>query len=165
MNPPSSKIRNVLVAVGVAAAVIPAAVSDAKTNKVKAPKTHKAHAVNYVFKGTFSAGKLTVVRGNKHVRRAGLVGTEVSFDFSSTRVKVADANGDGTRDMADVANGDKVVVTARLARRTPGAGPFAARRLVDQTHVSKAHAEDEDEDSDDDTADAVEQEKPETEQD
>jgi len=140
MNQHSSKIRNVLVAIGVAAAVIPAAVSDAKTPKEKPPK---AHAVTYVFKGTFNAGAVTVTKGNNHVRRAGLVGTEVAFDFTEARIKVADTNGDGTRNLADVADGDKVVVKARLARKTPGAGPFAARQLVDQTHAAKADDDDE----------------------
>ena len=148
MSPPSQKIRNGLVAVGVAAAVIPAAVSDAKTPDSPAAKTPKAHAVTYVFKGTFSAGKVTVTKGNKHVKRAGLVGTAVAFDFSEARVKVADTNGDGTRDLADVSDGDNVVVKARLPRMAPGAGPFDARKLVDQTHVTNARDEDEDEDAD-----------------
>jgi len=146
MSRPSQKIRNVLVAVGVAAAVIPAAVSDAKTPESPEAKTHKTHAVTYVFKGTFSAGMVTVTKGNKHVKRAGLVGTEVAFDFSETRVKVADTNGDGTRELADVSDGDKVVVKARLPRKAPGSGPFAARKLVDQTHVANARDDDEDAD-------------------
>ena len=147
MSRPSQKVRNVLVAVGVAAAVIPAAVSDAKTLERPEAKTPKTHAVTYVFKGTYSAGMVTVTKGNQHVKRAGLVGTEVAFDFSETRVKVADTNGDGTRDLADVSDGDKVVVKARLPRKAPGSGPFAARKLVDQTHVANARAEDDDEDA------------------
>jgi hypothetical protein len=135
MNRPSSTIRNTLVAIGVAAAVIPAAVSDAKPRTDKPPK---AQTVTYVFKGTFDGGAVDVTKGNKHVKRAGLVGTEVAFDFTSARVKVADTNGDGTRNLADVADGDKVVVKARLARKAPGDGPFAARQLVDQTHPKKA---------------------------
>jgi len=149
MSRPSQKIRNVLIAVGVAAAVIPAAVSDAKTPERPEAKTPKTHAVTYIFKGTYSGGMVTVTKGNKHVKRAGLVGTEVAFNFSETRVKVADTNGDGTRDLTDVSDGDRVVVKARLPRKAPGSGPFAARKLVDQTHVANARAKDEGEDADD----------------
>lgn len=138
--------RNVLVALGVAAAVIPAAVSDAKPGpKQHAAKHHAksekgAKQANYLFKGTFhlASGTVTVTKGNHAVKRAGLIGTDVAFDLSAARVKVADANGDGRRDLADIRDGDKVVVQARLARREPGAGPFAARRLVDQTHSQEA---------------------------
>ena len=43
---------------------------------------------------------------------------------------------------ADLQDGDKVLVQARLPRRDPGAAPFAARKLVDQT---RKHDESDDE--------------------
>ena len=35
---------------------------------------------------------------------------------------------------ADLLEGDKVVVQAKLPRTDPGEAPFAARKVVDQTH-------------------------------
>ena len=152
-------IRNTLVALGVAVIVTPAAVSEGRVHEDHVKKEHrqgppashvkkhgdKKHGdkkVTYVFKGTYGADGVTVLKGNKHVRRAGLVGEVVAFDLSAARVVVADINGDGKRDLADVQDGDKVVVQARLPRRTPGSAPFAARKLVDQTHA-KHQGEDE----------------------
>ena len=143
-------IRRALLAVGVTILIIPAAVSEGherqgppdqvlqRKAEKKAAKEHKhgAKKVAYVFKGTFSLAdaSVTVAKGNKHVRRAGLVGQTVAFDLSAARIVVSDANGDGKRDAADLQDGDKVVVKARLPRSEPGAGPFAAQKLVDQTH-------------------------------
>jgi hypothetical protein len=92
--------------------------------------------VTYVLKGIWSAGSLQVAHGNAHARRAGLVGQTVALDLTAAaaKVKVADANADGVRDLADVQDGDRVLVQARLPRRAPGAAPFAVRKLVDQTH-------------------------------
>ena len=146
-------IRHALLALGVAVLVTPAAVSEGHERQEHAKKhgppasvlekkadrkadkesKHGSKKVMYVFKGTYSAAGVKVLKGNKHVRRADLVGETVAFDFSAAKVRVADVNGDGKRDLADVRDGDKVVVQARLARRDPGAAPFAARKLVDQT--------------------------------
>ena len=49
-------------------------------------------------------------------------------------MRVADVNGDGVRNAADLQEGDIVVVKARLPRRAPGAAPFVARKVVDQSH-------------------------------
>lgn len=140
-------IRNTLLMLGVTLLVLPAALSDGherrghgkpasvgeKQAQHKAAK--KAHKVTYVFKGTFNLAdsSVTVAKGNKHVRRAGLVGEQVVFDLTKARIVVADNNADGKRDTADLLDGDKVVVQARLPRREPGAAPFAARKLVDQS--------------------------------
>jgi hypothetical protein len=154
-------IRNALVALGVAVIVTPAAVSEGKErdanakpehhhgppasvverhadHKAKHEAKHGAKKVAYVFKGTWSADGVKVLKGNKAVRRAGFVGQTVVFDLSAARVVVADNNGDGKRDAADLQDGDKVVVQARLPRRDPGSAPFAARKLVDQTHEQDA---------------------------
>jgi len=103
----------------------------------------KTKTVTYVFKGTFVApGSVAVTKGNRHVRRAELVDTTVQFVLADAKVVVEDNNGDGVKDLADVVAGDKVVVKARLPKSDPRDAPFAARKLVDQTHDEDA-AEDE----------------------
>jgi hypothetical protein len=95
----------------------------------------KAKGVAYVFKGAYQLdGNVAVDHGNAHVRKAGLVDTVVAFDLSSARVVVADVNGDGSKDVNDLAAGDRVVVKAKLPRKDPGAQPYSARQVVDQTN-------------------------------
>jgi hypothetical protein len=95
---------------------------------------HGPKGVAYVFKGTYvDSATVDVTAGNKHVRNAGLVDTAVGFDFGAAKVSVGDVNGDGTADLADVAAGDQVVVKLKAPKGDPGAQPFAARQLVDQT--------------------------------
>ena len=134
------------VVLGALAIIVPTAIADAKPapKPEKPAKTKAVKSVTYVFKGTFTAadGTVAVAKGNSHARKAGLVGVPVAFDFSAAKVTVDDTNGDGKRDLADVQDGDKVLVQARLPRKAPGDGPFKARKLVDQTH-----AEDETEDA------------------
>ena len=170
-------IRNTLLMLGVSLIVLPAAISDGHerlghgqqghrhgppASAVEKQARHKAEkeskhgakgnkAVAYVFKGTFNLAdsSVTVLKGNNHVRRAGFVGKTVVFDLSAARIRVADVNGDGKRDAADLKDGDKVVVQARLARRDPGAGPFAARKVVDQS--SREHHAADDQPAADDT--------------
>ena len=75
---------------------------------------------------------LTVtVSGGNHAGRA-FAGQAVQFDVTSARIVVRDTNGDGKRDVQDVAVGDRVVVQAWLARDGSSTQPFAARRLVDR---------------------------------
>jgi hypothetical protein len=95
----------------------------------------KVHRVTYVFKGMWNSadGTVTVKRGNHHVRKAKLVGTNVQFDLTDAKIVVADTNGDGSRNAGDIANGDRVVVKARLPRQDPGDQPFKVKVLVDQT--------------------------------
>jgi hypothetical protein len=99
----------------------------------------KVHNVTWVFKGTWNAadGTVTVKHGNSFVRKAHLVGTNVQFDLSSAKFVVKDVNKDGARNQADVADGDRVLVKARLPRKDPGTQPFKAKMLVDQTHPAK----------------------------
>jgi hypothetical protein len=95
----------------------------------------KSNGVTYVFKGTYAgAGAVDVVKGNAHVTRANLDGTTVTFDLTNAKFSVADTNADTVVDVNDVVAGDKVVVKSKLPRKDPGAQPFAARQLVDQTH-------------------------------
>jgi hypothetical protein len=102
---------------------------------------HRSHKVQYVFVGTYEGdGAVTVNHGNRHVRRADLLGT-VQFDLSSTKLDVADTNTDGVVDVSDVLVGDQVVVQARLDRKDPGPQAFAARHLVDQTNPAESESD------------------------
>lgn len=130
--------RALLVALGTAALAVPAAA-------IAKPGEHgHGHGgghgrggnptVTYVFKGTYDGdGVVTVSHGNRHVRKADLVGQDVQFDLSGARLVVADTNADGSVSADDVSSGDRVVVQARLPKQDPGAEPFVASRLVDQT--------------------------------
>jgi opacity protein-like surface antigen len=69
-----------------------------------------------------------VTKANKHGRH--LVGTEQTF--TATKVNVADTNGDLAYTTDDIADGDKVVVQARIAK--DATAPYAARHIVDQTN-------------------------------
>ena len=73
---------------------------------------------------------VSVRHGNRHARR--YVGQLVRFDLSSAKLTVADANGDGLKDVADIAVGDTVLIQVRMRRIAALAQPFAARKLVVQ---------------------------------
>jgi len=100
-------------------------------------KGKKAGKVTFVFRGTFTApGTVEVLAGNAHVRKGGFVGQAVTFDFGSAKVVAADTNADGTVDVTDVKDGDRVLVLARVAKGTEfaaGAEALVARKLVDKT--------------------------------
>ena len=100
-----------------------------------APGKTKVHNVTYVFKGTWNAtaGTVTVKHGNSHVRKAGLIGQTVTFDLTGAKLVVKDTNSDGSKTTADIKDGDTVVVKARLPRKDPGAPPFKAKMLIDQS--------------------------------
>ncbi len=125
-----------IVALGVAALAVPAgAIAKPDNSHGKANGHVKVHDVAYVFKGLYAGEeKVEVKAGNSRVRKGGLIGQTVSFDLSGARIVVADTNGDGQRNLEDVNTGDKVLVKAMLPRKDPGSQPFAAKRLVDQTH-------------------------------
>jgi hypothetical protein len=125
-----------LLPIGLALALIAPTAAIAKPDKASKPaKTPKVHRVTYVFKGTLNAdGTVLVTKGNAHVKKAHLVGQSVAFDLTGAKLVVADVNADGKQDAADLQAGDKVLVQARLPRKVPGDAPYAARKLVDQTH-------------------------------
>jgi hypothetical protein len=131
-----------LLPIGLALALVVPAAAAAKPDKASAPaKPPKVKTVTYVFKGTWNAdGTVLVKKGNAHVRKAHLVGGSVAFDLTNARLVVADTNADGKKDAADLVAGDKVLVQARLPRKAPGSAPYAARKLVDQTHPPQAPA-------------------------
>jgi hypothetical protein len=128
--------RTAATVLALAALAVPtAAVAKQGDSHGKGKGHSKTHAVAYVFKGTYAGeGSVEVKRGNSRVRKGGFVGETVSFDLADTRFVVADTNGDQVVDVNDVAAGDKVLVKARLPRTDPGDQPFAAQRLVDQSH-------------------------------
>lgn len=145
--------RHFLVALGIAALAVPAAAvakqgenSGGNGNhgsNAKGKGKGKAKGVAYVFRGTYvgtneadsDLGSVDVLKGNSRVRKGGFVGETVEFDFSDARFVVADGPDEGEdRDLEDVQVGDRVLVKAKLPRKQPGDQPFAARRLVDQTH-------------------------------
>jgi len=129
--------RTIAAALGAVALAVPAAaVAQPGHGKGKPPK--KAKTVNFVFKGTFNApGTVTVSAGNAHVRKGGYVGTEVTFDLDDAKIVGVDTTADGKVDLADVADGDKVLVQARVAKGTAPASELAARKLVDQTRAQE----------------------------
>ena len=130
---------------------VPTAATAKDHGQKHAKQEHKSHSkkqgkkVTFVFKGTFAApGTLTVTSGNSHVRKGGFVGQAVTFDLAAAKIVVADTNGDGERNLADVKDGDKVLVQARVAKRTKYAAPAegeTAAALVARKLVDKAAAE------------------------
>jgi len=99
------------------------------------------HGRALIVKGTVSAvgtGTIDVlVTGGNHRGRA-LKGQTVTFDVSNARIVVADVNGDGSRDLADVAVGDRVVVQSRVDKgaTVDPSQPLVAKRVVDQGAAS-----------------------------
>jgi len=130
--------RNLIAALGVAALAIPSAAvaKQGENHGHGQAKGHsKTHSVAYVFKGTYEGESMVkVAHGNARVRKGGFVGQTVAFDLSGARIVVADTNADTTANLNDVVVGDVVLVKAMLPKSGPGTQPFAAKRLVDQTH-------------------------------
>ena len=136
-------IRNTLLMLGVTLLVLPAALSDGHERQHRpAGEGQQNPRAAYIFKGTFHVAdsSVSVTKGNRQVRRAGLVGETVVFDLSGARVRVADVNADGKQDAADLHEGDIVAVKARAPRRASHAAPFAARWVIAQPHKHR-HAQ------------------------
>ena len=132
--------------IALGAAVTALALAPIAGAKPHEPKSHgnghgKAKGVSYIFKGTYvDATTVDVSKGNSRVRKAGLLGA-VQFDFSAAKISVADTNGDGASDLADVVAGDRVVVKVKAPKGDPGEQPFSARQLVDQTSSEDSEVE------------------------
>ena len=120
------------------AALVGAVALAAPVAAAAAPDGHgggRTKPAQYNVKGLYAGdGVVSVNHVNGHARKAGWKGTDVAFDLSAAQIRVADTNGDGARDLGDVAVGDRVKVKARLPKRDPGAGPYAAQRLVDESN-------------------------------
>ena len=134
--------RLITAVVAAAALAVPTAAvakPDHSNHEKHAAKSHskKTKKVMFVFKGTFTAGAVDVTAGNAHVRKGGFVGQSVTFDLADAKIRAADTNGDQQVDVADVKDGDKVLVQARVARRTTFADvtdAIPARKLIDKTN-------------------------------
>src|SRR5437763_2159706 len=144
-----SKFKRPLVALGaVAALALPAGA--AAHGGGHAPKanhpSHGGKSAGYhggkqgralIVKGTVSAvGTGTVdvlVKSANHHGRA-LRGQTLTFDVSNARIVVRDVNGDGERDLGDVAVGDRVLVQSRVAKgaTVDTSQPVVAKRVVDK---------------------------------
>ncbi|HEY7631996.1 MAG TPA: hypothetical protein VH817_14905 [Thermoleophilaceae bacterium] len=57
----------------------------------------------------------------------------MTFDLGFARFVVADTNKDGAHNLAGLADGDHVLVKARLPRKDPGTQPFKARMVIDNS--------------------------------
>jgi hypothetical protein len=139
-----SRFTRPLVALGLVAALgLPAAAvahgkagqHGKKPDKSGQFKGQKGRALNV--KGTVTAiGDGTIDVLVKHANHHGraLNGQTVTFDVSNARIVVRDVNGDGSRDLADVAVGDRVDVHSRIAKgATPDTSqPVVARHVVDK---------------------------------
>ena len=94
-----------------------------------------------------------LVKGANHHGKA-LRGQTVTVDVSDARIRVRDVNGDGVRDLADVAVGDRVLVQSRIAKgsQPDPAQPLVAKRMVDKgpRHVEAPSDDDSDDGSGDD---------------
>jgi hypothetical protein len=100
-------------------------------------KFHKHGKGKFVFSGTWSSAdsSVTVTGGNAKVRNAGFVGQSVKFDTTKTRVLVFDTNSDNDITLADVKDGDTVLVLARLPKDGSATQPFKAAKLLDVTNL------------------------------
>ena len=134
--------RVIAAVLGAAVLAVPAAAGAETEHKPPGKETEKrkgehkrAKKVTFVFKGEFiEPGLVEVFWGNSYVRRGGFLGETVEFDLERAKIVVADTNGDGRRDVADVADGDRVLVIARLHKRTKYVSP------VDEGADSEASA-------------------------
>ena len=132
-----------IAALGAAARVVPSAARAKSTAhdapvppapSLSQPAPAKPAGVSWVFKGIWHIDStVTVKHGNSRVRNGGYIGQIVAFDLTSAKLRVADTHGDGVITVADLLEGDKVVIKAKLPR-DPGPQPFVARMVVDQTH-------------------------------
>ena len=127
--------RRVAAVIGAGILLLPAVAGANPGPKAEKP-AKPVKLATYVFKGVWHADStVTVSGGNAKVRKGGFVGQTVPFDVTAAKLRVADTVADGVLDAADLAEGDKVVVQAKLPRTAPAAdAPIVARKVVDQTH-------------------------------
>lgn len=127
-------------------------------------KGHKAR-VSYNFKGVVASvdpAAKTVVVSIEHANRHGrkFVGEDLTFDFTKTRLVVADVNSDGARSLADISEGDRIKVRVKLRRK---AGDLSSDTIVGRKMSAKCEntsdeSAEESPESDEDEAGEVEDE-------
>ena len=109
---------------------------------VAMPKKPKVHT--YEFKGLVVAVgegtvQVEVKAGNSRAKK--LTGQTLTFDVTKAKIKVADVNKDGSRDLADVAAGDRVNVQSKLPRGAVDTSQaLPARHFVDKGPVPAPEA-------------------------
>ena len=136
--------RTFLALTAVAAIAAPTAVAapgksgehkPASKEEAKAKGKGQSKGKMYVFRGTFVSGdaaaNTVVVKVEKANGRAKKYnGQEVTFSLAGLKkLYVADTNGDGKKDLADVKAGDRVQVQSKLTKLTEAAQPFAAKKF------------------------------------
>ena len=130
----SSTTRRVAALVGAGILLVPA-VAGAKPGPKHEKPAKPVKLATYVFKGVWHVdGTVTVSGGNAKVRKGGYLQQVVAFDVATAKLRVADTNADAAVTVTDLVEGDKVVIQAKLPRTAPGDAPYAARKVVDQTH-------------------------------
>jgi hypothetical protein len=97
-----------------------------------------AHGTVVSVDTTTNIAVVQVTRANHH--GSGLVGTPVTIDLSNAAISVSDVNGDGQKNLADVAVSDQVLVQGRIALHGTLTGALNATRLIDQTHPASSDA-------------------------
>ena len=110
----------------------------AKHEGKKPKKPKKPKVQTYEFKGVVAAladgsVQVQILHGNSRGKK--FKGQTLTFDVTKAKVKVADVNKDGKRDLADVAVGDRVMVQAKVAGPVDPTQPVVARHLVDKGPV------------------------------
>ena len=98
---------------------------------------HKERTRALNVKGTVAAvgdGTIDVLVNHANHHGRALKGQTLTVDVSDARIVVRDVNGDGSRDLGDVAVGDRVDVHSRIAKgEAPDpAQPLTAKRVVDK---------------------------------
>ena len=141
-------LKRSLAALGVAALVACPAAATAKSGSGgsgKAPDAGAKHegkkpkVETYEFKGLVVAVgdgtvQVEVKAGNSRGKK--FKGQTLTFDVTKAKVKVADVNNDGKRDLADVAAGDRVNVQSKLPRGAVDTSQaLPARHFVDKGPV------------------------------
>ena len=172
------QLNKTLVAVGIAAALALPASAVAKGHAggegkhggshargQSGKQKHKGHnaRVAYTFKGVVASvdpTTKTVVVSVEHANHHGrkYVGQDLTFNFSHTRLVVADVNSDGHKDLGDVSEGDRIKVRVKLPRK-PGdlsSGPIDARKMSAQCEETSGDSADDPPESDNGETGSVE---------
>ena len=103
--------------------------------KAKPKKAKKAKGKQAEFKGTVkavdaTAGTVTVTVDKASKWGRAYKGTDVVFTLSGVKkIKVADTNADGKKDLADVKVGDLAKAGARIAKDADATAPVAANKF------------------------------------
>lgn len=130
------KTARALVGLGACAALaFPALAGAAPGGKHGSKAKGKAKpVVSYQLKGQVLSADassntlvMQVAKANRHGR--SLVGSEVTVDVSAARLRIADVNGDGVRDLGDAVEDDRVDVQARGPKGSAPTSPVAASKV------------------------------------